>query len=78
MLKTSLESNHKFRVILQRLNFSTSFSTNAVSICHSAGLTSVTRIEQSTRYLVHFSSNIRCSDDTVVQVMCASLSSVLS
>ncbi|XP_064637394.1 phosphoribosylformylglycinamidine synthase-like [Lineus longissimus] len=35
-----------------RLNFSTAFSTNAVSICHSFGLKQVTRIEYSTRYLI--------------------------
>ena len=41
-------------VLLSRLNFSTAFSTNAVSICHSVNLTDVTRIEFSTRYLIHF------------------------
>uniref|UniRef100_A0A8C6WXJ2 Phosphoribosylformylglycinamidine synthase n=1 Tax=Neogobius melanostomus TaxID=47308 RepID=A0A8C6WXJ2_9GOBI len=35
-----------------RLNFSTAWSTNAVSICQSVGLTSVTRIEQSRRFLI--------------------------
>ncbi|ESO08826.1 hypothetical protein HELRODRAFT_190628 [Helobdella robusta] len=34
-----------------RLNVSTAFSTNAVSICKSVGLKSIRRIEQSTRYL---------------------------
>ena len=58
-------------VAFRRLNFSTAFSTNAVSICQSAGLMSVKRVEQSTRYLVHFGGNIRCSDETVVQVCCS-------
>lgn len=33
-----------------RMNFTTSWSTNAVSICHSCGLTKVMRIERSRRY----------------------------
>ncbi len=33
-----------------RLNFSTAFSTNAVSICHACGLGAVRRIERSRRY----------------------------
>jgi len=35
-----------------RLNFQTAFSTNAVSICHACGLTQVTRLERSRRYLL--------------------------
>ncbi|XP_074095633.1 phosphoribosylformylglycinamidine synthase [Cotesia typhae] len=35
-----------------RLNFSTAFSSNAVSIFKSAGLSHVSRVEKSTRYLV--------------------------
>ncbi|HMK48789.1 MAG TPA: phosphoribosylformylglycinamidine synthase, partial [Thermodesulfovibrionales bacterium] len=33
-----------------RLNFSTAWSTNAVSVCHACGLTKVRRIERSRRY----------------------------
>lgn len=40
-----------------RLNFSTPYSTNAVSICHSIGLTSVIRIERSIRYLIVLNTN---------------------
>lgn len=36
-----------------RLNFSTPFSSNAVSICKSVHLLTVTRIEVSTRYLIN-------------------------
>ncbi|KAJ8675420.1 hypothetical protein QAD02_011206 [Eretmocerus hayati] len=36
-----------------RLNFSTAFSSNAVSICKAVQLADVTRIEISTRYLIH-------------------------
>ena len=35
-----------------RLNFSTAWSTNAVSVCQACGLTGITRIERSRRYLV--------------------------
>lgn len=34
-----------------RLSFTSAFSTNAVSICHSCGLTNIKRIELSRRYL---------------------------
>lgn len=37
-----------------RLNFSTAFSSNAVSICNSVGLNMVKRLEVSTRYLIHW------------------------
>lgn len=35
-----------------RLNFSTAWSTNTVSICQSAGITSVSRVELSRRFLI--------------------------
>ncbi|MDE2998112.1 MAG: phosphoribosylformylglycinamidine synthase [Gemmatimonadota bacterium] len=35
-----------------RLNFSTAWSTNAVSVCQACGLTGITRIERSRRYLI--------------------------
>ena len=34
-----------------RMNFETAYSTNAVAICHSCGLDSITRLERSRRYL---------------------------
>lgn len=33
-----------------RMSFSTAWSANAVSICHSCGLSKITRMEQSQRY----------------------------
>ena len=36
-----------------RLNFSTAWSTNAVSICRSCGLHQIKRIERSIRYRIH-------------------------
>ena len=35
-----------------RLNFSTAWSTNAVAVCRACGLTGITRIERSRRYLL--------------------------
>ena len=40
-----------------RLNFSTAWSTNAVSICHSIGLLPIKRIEESLRYLIGFDND---------------------
>lgn len=37
-----------------RFNFSTAQSSNAVSVCHSAGLLDVVRLEMSVRYLITF------------------------
>lgn len=41
-----------------RLNFSTAFSSNAVSICHSVGLKKVTRLELSIRYKILTQKNL--------------------
>ena len=35
-----------------RMNFSTAWSTNATAICHACGLTQISRIERSRRYLI--------------------------
>ncbi|XP_053735576.1 phosphoribosylformylglycinamidine synthase isoform X1 [Synchiropus splendidus] len=45
-------SGEKLVEIGPRLNFSTAWSTNAVSICQSAGLANVTRVELSRRFLI--------------------------
>ena len=37
-----------------RMNFTTAWSTNAVSVCHACGLTKITRIERSRRYKLLF------------------------
>ncbi|XP_057696031.1 phosphoribosylformylglycinamidine synthase isoform X2 [Corythoichthys intestinalis] len=47
-----------------RLNFSTAWSTNAVSICQSAGLTNITRVELSRRFLIKPTNN---SNITAIQ-----------
>src|SRR3989337_147975 len=38
-----------------RMNFTTAWSTNAVSVCHACGLTKISRIERSQRYKFIFS-----------------------
>ncbi|XP_068174777.1 phosphoribosylformylglycinamidine synthase isoform X2 [Antennarius striatus] len=45
-------SGEKLVEIGPRLNFSTAWSTNTVSICQSVGLTHVTRVEVSRRFLI--------------------------
>ena len=51
--KSSLDSKNKQIIeIGPRLNFATAFSTNAVSVCHSAGLENVLRVEKSKRYAI--------------------------
>uniref|UniRef100_T1IU41 Phosphoribosylformylglycinamidine synthase n=1 Tax=Strigamia maritima TaxID=126957 RepID=T1IU41_STRMM len=45
-------SNDEIIEIGPRLNFTTAFSTNAVSICHSVGITNVDRIEKFIRYRI--------------------------
>ncbi|MCY3868445.1 MAG: phosphoribosylformylglycinamidine synthase [Gemmatimonadetes bacterium] len=35
-----------------RMNFSTAWSTNATAICHACGITQISRIERSRRYLI--------------------------
>lgn len=45
-----------------RMNFTTSWSTNAVSICHTCGITDITRIEHSRRYKFFISERISQSD----------------
>lgn len=44
-----------------RMNFTTAWSTNAVSVCHACGIDSVTRIERSRRYKVVGSSEAQNS-----------------
>ncbi|RME68651.1 MAG: phosphoribosylformylglycinamidine synthase, partial [Nitrospirae bacterium] len=45
-----------------RLNFTTSWSTNAVSICHNSGIAEIKRIERSRRYLFRFKSPLSEED----------------
>ncbi|XP_071477860.1 phosphoribosylformylglycinamidine synthase-like [Diadema antillarum] len=45
-----------------RLNFSTAWSTNAVSICQSAGLGNISRIERSRRFLIAVNASAALAD----------------
>ena len=45
-----LGANGEVLEVGPRMNFSTAWSTNAVSICHACGLTGIRRIERSRRY----------------------------
>lgn len=47
-----------------RLNFSTAWSTNAVSICQSIGLEQIDRIERSVRYLIEVRPKDNSTDIT--------------
>ncbi len=56
----SLLADHPASHILEvgpRMNFTTAWSTNAVSVCHACGLRSVSRIERSRRYQFIFTRN---------------------
>ena len=48
--------DHYLLEIGPRMNFTTAWSSNAVSVCHSCGLNKITRIERSRRYLLKLSS----------------------
>ncbi|KAG0714982.1 Phosphoribosylformylglycinamidine synthase [Chionoecetes opilio] len=58
---TQMQAKHDCQILVEigpRLTFTTAWSTNAVSICQAAGLTSVRRLEQAHRYLVTASTPI--------------------
>jgi len=42
-----------------RMNFTTAWSTNAVSVCHACGLKKIVRIERSRRYKLQFKERIQ-------------------
>ena len=49
-----------------RMNFSTAWSTNAVSICHACGLSPIKRIERSRRYLLQTSGPLTEGERTAI------------
>ncbi len=51
-LLTSRFTNYHLFEVGPRMNFTTAWSTNAVSVCHACGLHKITRIERSRRYLI--------------------------
>ncbi len=46
-----------------RMNFTTAWSTNAVSVCHACGLKKISRIERSRRYLLALDGNATMSNE---------------
>ncbi|CAG7828435.1 unnamed protein product [Allacma fusca] len=66
--------NSLFFEIGPRLNFSTAFSTNSVSIFQAIGLKKITRVEISTRYLINFDKTstregIRNAEEKIVAAL---------
>jgi phosphoribosylformylglycinamidine synthase len=55
-LESSLDGNREVLEVGPRMNFTTAWSTNAVSICHACGLDKIRRIERSRRYLLQVSA----------------------
>ncbi len=51
-----------------RMNFTTAWSTNAVSICHACGLTKINRIERSRRYrfVMRDASSVKCQETETI------------
>lgn len=54
-----------------RLNFSTPFSSNVLSICKSINLNFVRRLEKSTRYLITFTNNHMLTAELIQQLTTA-------
>ena len=55
---SSLVTRHCLLEVGPRMNFTTAWSTNAVSVCHSCGLKKITRIERSRRYKLIFNQQL--------------------
>ena len=56
-------THHCLLEIGPRMNFTTAWSTNAVSVCHSCGLTKISRIERSRRFLFVFDRKRTTAED---------------
>lgn len=58
--QTSLPAANSQQFLIEigpRFNFSTAFSTNCVNICQNVGLSQITRLESSDRYLIGYDGN---------------------
>lgn len=62
--------NTEHTIFCYRLNFSTAFSTNVVSICRAVNLNKVTRIEVAIRYCIKHKGRL---NKTVENAVCISL-----
>ena len=54
---SSLLTPHVVLEVGPRMNFTTAWSTNAVSVCHTCGLRKITRIERSRRYRLNLAND---------------------
>lgn len=59
-------THHCLLEIGPRMNFTTAWSTNAVSVCHSCGLNKISRIERSRRFLFKFDKKRVSEEDLAV------------
>jgi phosphoribosylformylglycinamidine synthase len=55
---SSLVTHHFLCEVGPRMNFTTAWSTNTVSVCRACGLTKIRRIERSRRYKLIFSQQL--------------------
>ena len=51
-------TNHGIIEVGPRMNFTTAWSSNAVSVCHACGLSKITRIERSRRFKLETTSSM--------------------
>lgn len=64
---SSLVTPHYLIEVGPRMNFTTAWSTNTVSVCHACGLTKIKRVERSRRYKLIFEDKILRFKDSGVQ-----------
>ncbi len=53
---------HALLEVGPRMNFTTAWSTNAVSVCHACGISTITRIERSRRFKFIFKDSSSCDE----------------
>ena len=59
----SRNTQHLLLEVGPRMNFTTAWSTNAVSVCHACGLKKISRIERSRRFLLSLDGNATMSNE---------------
>jgi phosphoribosylformylglycinamidine synthase len=59
---SALRTPHLILEVGPRMNFTTAWSANAVSVCHACGLKKISRIERSRRYRLELDGNNTLSD----------------
>ncbi len=69
-------TDHCILEVGPRMNFTTAWSTNAVSICHSCGLTKVSRIERSRRYKLVYGRQSRLDSRGIISSLITGHSSL--